>query len=103
MTEVKEVNDESDLFGGSGFGGFKSRLLNSQISEEPDVPKQGSLARAMSRQDSSSSSSGSEPESGEDKAFRQQVLDAHNEKRRLHGVQPLKLDQKVRTNFFGGC
>ena len=102
-TDYKEINDDSDDF--AGFGSeldsqFDSisphRSSDSSTSSKLLLPSTLSvLPKSNTSTKPSSSSSGDDDEN-----FEEDALNKHNEYRRNHGCQPLKLDKKVLLNFI---
>ena len=102
-TDYKEINDDSDDFSGLGSeldSRFDSisphRSCDSSTSSKLLLPSTLSvLPKSNTSTKPSSSSSGDDDEN-----FEEDALNKHNEYRRNHGCQPLKLDKKVLLNLI---
>ena len=97
-TDYKEINDDSDDFSGLGSeldSRFDSislpRSIDSSTSSKLLLPSTESVLETSNTRTKPSSS----PSSDNDENFEEEALNKHNEYRRTHGCQPLKLDQKV--------
>jgi len=97
-TDYKEINDDSDDFSGLGSeldSRFDSiplpRSIDSSTSSNLLLPSTKSVLKTSNTSTKPSSS----PSSDNDENFEEEALSKHNEYRKTHGCQPLKLDQKL--------
>ena len=101
-TDYKEINDDSDDFSGLG-SELDSRFDSIPLPRSIDSSTSSNLllpsTKSVSKTSNTSTKPSSSPSSDNDENFEEEALSKHNEYRRTHGCQPLKLDQKVFLDF----
>ena len=102
-TEYKEINDDSDDFGGFG-SELGSRFDSVSLPRSSDSSSSSKLLRPSTQSVLPKSNTSTKPSSSssgdDDENFEEAALNKHNEYRRNHGCQPLKLDKKVLLNVI---
>ena len=102
-TDYKEINDDSDDFAGLG-SELDSRFDSIPLPRSIDSSTSSNLllpsTKSVLKTSNTSTKPSSLPSSDNDENFEEEALSKHNEYRRTHGCQPLKLDQKVFLDFI---